>query len=142
MLVKKANLKTIETQNTLFALQQICLPYDQPYKTNTGWWWIAYGDANEPIGFGGIVPSSRWSDCGYLCRAGIVESARGKGIQKRLIRIRVRQALQNGWNWVITDTFENPASANSLIACGFKMFEPTNPWGAKGTLYWRLKLGE
>jgi hypothetical protein len=29
---------------------------------------------------------------------------------------------------------------NSLIAIGFKMFNPTKPWGASMTLYWRLKL--
>jgi hypothetical protein len=27
-----------------------------------------------------------------------------------------------------------------LIACGFKMFEPSQPWGCKDTLYWRKKL--
>jgi hypothetical protein len=27
-----------------------------------------------------------------------------------------------------------------LIACGFKMFEPSKPWGCKDTLYWRKKL--
>jgi hypothetical protein len=27
-----------------------------------------------------------------------------------------------------------------LIAQGFKMFDPTKPWGANMTLYWRLKL--
>jgi hypothetical protein len=23
---------------------------------------------------------------------------------------------------------------------GFRLFDPSVPWGAKGTLYWRLKL--
>jgi hypothetical protein len=41
---------------------------------------------------------------------------------------------------LVTDTHDNPASANSLIARGFKLFDPTKPWGATGTLYWRLKL--
>jgi hypothetical protein len=27
-----------------------------------------------------------------------------------------------------------------LIARGFKLFNPTKPWGADKTLYWRLKL--
>jgi GNAT superfamily N-acetyltransferase len=67
-------------------------------------------------------------------------SHRGQGVQKRLIRARIRQARALGWNWLITDTYLNPASANSLIATGFKMYEPSQPWGAKQTLYWRLKL--
>jgi GNAT superfamily N-acetyltransferase len=140
MKIKRVNLRSLETQITLSALQELCLPYDKPHKTNSGWWWIATSDDNEPIGFAGLVPSTRWSDTGYLCRAGVVPNARGKGLQKNFIRLRARQALTNGYRWLITDTYENPASANSLISVGFKMFEPSVPWGAKGTLYWRLKL--
>jgi GNAT superfamily N-acetyltransferase len=140
MKIKRVNLQSFETQNTLSALQELCLPYDKPHKTNSGWWWIATGDDGEPIAFAGLVPSTRWADTGYLCRAGVVKSARGQGLQKKLIRLRIKQAYTNGWKWVITDTYQNPASSNSLIATGFKLFEPSNPWGANGTLYWRLKL--
>jgi GNAT superfamily N-acetyltransferase len=140
MKLRRINLRSPEAQNTLSALQQICLPYDKPYPTNSGWWWVASDVGDEPIAFAGLVPSVRWTDTGYLCRAGVVPDARGKGLQKKLIRLRIRQAYSNEWKWVITDTYENPASANSLIACGFKMFDPSAPWGAKGTLYWRLKL--
>jgi hypothetical protein len=45
-----------------------------------------------------------------------------------------------GMNWVITDTNENPASANNLIATGFKMFEPSEPWGFKTALYWKYRI--
>jgi hypothetical protein len=45
-----------------------------------------------------------------------------------------------GWNWLITDTTDNFPSANSLISCGYKLFEPTIPWGGKLTLYWRKHL--
>ena len=142
MQIKRANLQSAEAQNVLSALQLICLPYDKPYPTNTGWWWIATNNDCEPIGFAGVVPSMRWADTGYFCRAGVVPDARGKGLQKRLIRVRIRQAKVNGWRWLITDTNENPASSNSLINTGFKLFEPSNPWGADNTLYWRLKLKE
>jgi len=49
-------------------------------------------------------------------------------------------AKEKGMNWLVTDTNDNPASGNSLIACGFKLFEPTVPWAAKGAIYWRMKL--
>lgn len=120
-------------------LQVVCLPSDAPYDISRGYWWIAY-DEDTPCAFAGLVASSRWCDTGYLCRAGVLPTHRGNGIQKKLIRARVRKARKLGWNWLITDTYHNPASANSLIAEGFKMFEPTIPWGAKGTLYWRLNL--
>jgi hypothetical protein len=62
------------------------------------------------------------------------------GLQKRLIRVRERMARELGWAWLITDTFQNPPSANSLISCGFKNFAPTKPWGFAGANYWRKKL--
>lgn len=124
----------------LRALQMSCLPGDTIYETNHGWWYVAYSENMVPVGFAGVVPSIRWGDCGYLCRAGVLSSHRGHGLQKKLIRARVKKARQLGWNWLVTDTYENPASSNSLIATGFKMFDPTKPWGANNTLYWRLKL--
>jgi GNAT superfamily N-acetyltransferase len=70
----------------------------------------------------------------------VLPSHRGHGAQKRLIRARIRQARALGWTWLITDTYQNPVSSNNLIATNFTLFEPTKPWGAEGTLYWRLKL--
>ena len=140
MKIKRIDVRCPEIQSKLDALQKKCLPGDAPSDTTTGWWWIVYDALNLPCAFAGLVPSIRWRDTGYLCRAGVISSHRGQGLQKRLIRARVRQAKALGWNWLITDTYENPASSNSLIACGFKLFEPTKPWGADKTLYWRKKL--
>jgi GNAT superfamily N-acetyltransferase len=140
MKIKRVDIRCSAIQNTLAVLQQKCLPGDTPSDTTTGWWWIVYDALNLPCAFAGLIPSVRWTDTGYLCRAGVLSSHRGQGVQKRLIRARVRQARALGWNWLITDTYQNPASSNSLISTGFKLFEPTKPWGANGTLYWRLKL--
>jgi GNAT superfamily N-acetyltransferase len=124
----------------LIYLQKTCLPADKVYEVSRGFWYVAYSLNGEAIGFAGVVPSTRWSDCMYFCRAGVVYSHRGKGIQKRLIRARVRKAKSLGMNWVVTDTYDNPASANSLISTGFKMFEPSEPWGVKKTLYWKYQI--
>ena len=142
MKIKRVDIRHSQVQNDLSVLQKKCLPADALYETNSGFWWIVYDSINLPCAFAGLVPSVRWADTGYLCRAGVLPSHRGQGVQKRLIRARVRQARALGWRWIITDTYENPASSNSLIACGFKLFEPTKPWGATGTLYWRLNLKE
>lgn len=120
-------------------LQLEILPTDVPASTDKGWWWVAL-QGGLPVGFAGLTRSQRWSDTGYLCRAGVVYTARGKGLQKRLIRVREAKARQLGWNWLITDTTDNPASANSLIACGFKMFIPSKPWGNPTACYWRKDL--
>jgi GNAT superfamily N-acetyltransferase len=138
-MLKRVDIRKESTQERLSALQKICLPYDKPYDTNYGCWWVATKDGRD-IGFAGLVRSVSWTNCGYLCRAGVVASARGRGLQKKFIRVRIRQAKALGWDWLITDTTDNPASANSLIATGFKLFQPTKPWGFKHTLYWRRKL--
>jgi GNAT superfamily N-acetyltransferase len=138
-MIKRVDIRKESVQMKLSVLQNICLPFDKPYDTNFGCWWIASEDGRD-IGFAGLVRSVSWIDCGYLCRAGVVPFARGQGLQKKFIHVRIRQAKALGWKWVVSDTRLNPASANSLISCGFKMFEPTNPWGCKDTLYWRKKL--
>ena len=138
-MIKRVDIRHSRIQNRLSALQGICLPHDEPYDTNFGSWWIVTEDGRD-VGFAGLVRTVTWTDCGYLCRAGVVPAYRGQGLQKKLVYVRIRQAKSLGWKWLITDTTDNPASANSLISCGFKLFKPTKPWGFKNTLYWRKKL--
>jgi GNAT superfamily N-acetyltransferase len=139
MKIQRVDTRLDSVQTRLSVLQKKCLPYDKPYDTNHGYWWIATQDGVD-CAFAGLVCSPWWTDCGYLIRCGVVPDMRGQGLQKKFIRVRIRQAKTLKMNWVITSTFDNPASANSLIACGFKMFNPTRPWMAKHTSYWRLKL--
>ena len=139
MKIKRVDTRQPSVQTRLSALQKKCLPYDKPYDTIHGYWWIATQDGVD-CAFAGLICSPWWSDCGYLIRCGVVPDMRGQGLQKKFIRVRIRQAKALKMNWVITSTYDNPASANSLIACGFKMFDPTKPWMAAHTSYWRLKL--
>jgi predicted acetyltransferase len=139
MQIKRVDIRLDLVQMRLSVLQKKCLPNDKPYDTTSGYWWIATKNGVD-IGFAGLVHSSRWSDCCNLIRAGVVPDHRGQGLQKKFIRVRIRQAKALKMNWIVTSTYDNPASANSLIACGFKMFNPSKPWMAKHTSYWRLKL--
>jgi GNAT superfamily N-acetyltransferase len=123
----------------LSVLHKKCLPHDKTFDFAHGYWWIA-SENDVDCAFAGLIYSSWWSDCGYLIRCGVVSDHRGQGLQKKLIRVRIRQAKALGLRWLITSTYDNPASANSLISCGFKMFNPSKPWMAKNTSYWRLKL--
>ena len=124
----------------LTKLQKRCLPYDEMYAPLIGWWHIVFTEDMQPVAFSGLVPSIRWSDTVYLCRAGVLKEHRGQGIQKRLIQIRLKKAKALGMNWAVTDTYNNPASTNSLVSCGFRLFEPTTPWGDANTLHWRYKI--
>lgn len=115
------------------------LPGDVFPNFAAGWWWVA-SSGDEAVAFAGLTPSARWTDTCYLVRSGVMSRARGNGLQKRMIQVRERFARGRGMRWLITDTFQNPASSNSLIACGFKLFEPRDPWGLNGALYWRKPL--
>ncbi len=121
-------------------LQKLILPYDKPDCTSSGAWWLARDENGAPVAFAGIKQSVHWSDAMYLCRSGVLGRARGKGMQRRLIAVRERHARRLGKNWLISDTTDNPASANSLIGAGFRMYEPSSPWGLKAACYWRKKL--
>jgi GNAT superfamily N-acetyltransferase len=138
--VKKVDTRDLDVVKTLEYLQKKCLPDDDICNVHVGHWWIVYDEFMLPIGFCGMVRSHTWYDCGYLCRAGIVKEWRGNGIQKKLIKAREKHAKKLGWNWLITDTTDNPASSNSLINCGFKLYNPSNPWAYKHSLYWRKRL--
>ena len=106
-----------------------------------GAWWVGY-DVTGPIAFGGIHPSKQHAKTAYLCRVGVVHRARGRGLQKKLIQIRERWARKQGIEWIVTDTApDNPASSNSLISCGYKLWRPKNRWaGYSPALYWRKRL--
>lgn len=125
-------------QDILGILQAECLPADVPYPyKDRDLWWVATDDG-EPVGFAVVSPLSHglW----YMSRAGVVPSARGHGLQKRLIRVRLRAARSAGAAMVITDcTAANVASANSLIACGLRPYTPAHKWALPDSIYWRTK---
>jgi GNAT superfamily N-acetyltransferase len=120
-------------------LHRETFPDDLQPDYSVGMWWVARQDG-KAVGFAGMQDSVRHAKTSYLVRCGLSEEARGRGVQKRLIRARLGAARALGKDWVITSTFDNPASANSLIACGFRMYLPADPWGAQGTLYWKKSL--
>ena len=123
-------------------LQLECLPGDEPEPFRAeSWWWLAIDGAGKVAGFAGMRPSDRWKQTIYLCRSGVLPGYRGQGIQKRLIRARLAKARALGNTHAITDcTTENPASARSLIASGFRPYWPKTPWGLPHSIYWIRKL--
>jgi len=113
-------------------------PNDDMPDWSLGTWWVMF-NKDVPIAFAGIQRSHRWSDSGYLVRAGVMPAERGKGFQKRLIKIREAYAKKQGWKWCITATLDI-RSANNLINCGYHLYKPKNPWLIDGALYWRKQL--
>lgn len=134
--IRRVDGKDKDAAHDLYSLQEACLPSDTPADVSRGYWWIAYDD-DEPVAFGGMYRSVNWDDGVYLVRSGVAESYRGMGLQKRLIRVRLNHAARHGFRHAVTETTLNPASSNSLIACGFKIFAPPRPWGLKDAIYFR-----
>lgn len=133
----------IKFQELLTQLQLTCFKYVvvNPSKEDSIWW-LMYHEG-EPIGFASISPSNTYPNIGvYLSSAGIIPKYRGFGLQKKLIRVRLRYAKALGKKWAISETVLNPQSANNLIACGFRSFQPEKPWSYKDAHYWRKKLNE
>ena len=140
--IRKLDLRKSENRTLLTYLQCKCLPHDAPMPVDCGHWWVAFTESGKPVAFAGLVRSAQWVNAGYLCRAGVLRTYNGHGLQKKLIQARIRQARKLNWEWLITDTTDNPASSNSLISMGFKLYEPSNPWAYKNSLYWRLNVFE
>lgn len=115
-------------------LHRHCFPSDVMPEWSDGSWWITWEDG-KPIAFIGVEPVKSWKESLYISRVGVVQEHQGKGLQ-RLLMNKVCKAAQGLYSFVISSTYENPASANNFIRCGFKTYLPQYPWGAAGTIYW------
>ncbi len=104
-----------------------------------GCWWLAYR-GHEPVGFAGLVPSTHARNSGYFCRVGILRPHCGHRLQLRLMRAMEARARRNGWDYVVSDTTDNPASANNFIKAGYRLYQPEFPWAWANTLYWRKSI--
>ncbi len=126
--------------NTLHAMHALTFPADEHEEYGVGWWWLAYDEAGEPVGFAGMRPALSEPEAVYLSRCGVLSGHRGRGLQRRLLQARLRHAKALRCPAAITTTYCNPPSGNNLIRAGFRLYAPGAPWGSEGTCYWRLSL--
>lgn len=126
-----------ENVRAILALDAKIFPTDDPVDVwdKRAVWWIAPGAA-----YCGIRPTAR-EGLAFLLRAGVVEAYRGQGLQRRMIRTRLRWARTAGFVEVCTYTIPtNPWSSNNLIACGFRLYDPPHRWAGEDTNYWVRKV--
>lgn len=105
-----------------------------------GYWWLVYESTKAPVAFCGLTHALATPNSGYLKRVGVLKPYRGQGLQRRLITVRERKARTLGIKTMITDTTENPPSANSLIRAGYRIFEPLHRWAFNHSIYWKKGL--
>lgn len=118
-----------EVSASIIGMHEKCFP-DLEFQQLHGDWWIAYSrETKAPVGFAGLWPSLRQPGAGYLCRAGVLPEGRGQGLQRKLIKVREREAKKKRWVVLFSDTKPgNAHSLNNLFACGFRSFVPSDPW--------------
>ena len=130
---------TREARAELDWMDRECLPEDEPYpktRRHSHWWVVRSRPDGSPAGFAGSLwwPADRHV---FLCRAGVLPAHRGNRLQRRLVLTRLRHARELGAEGAYTYTHPTSlASANTLIGCGFRLFEPAHAWGGEGMLYW------
>lgn len=136
--IKKATEKDYGTIRKLH--QQTFGGTAEMVSPDVGWWFIIW-NGPTPVAFAGLTHGSRGANYGYFIRAGVLRSHRGHGLQRRLIKARLRQATELGLDYVVTDTTDNPWSGKNLQKSGFSPYEPREKWGLSNTIYWRKSLG-
>lgn len=105
------------------------------------WWEVLLGD--ELVGYAAGVKERGDPKNFVLTRAGVAPEHRGRGLQKRLIRVREAYARSIGCTTVTTYTSTtNLASANNLAHSGYRLYTPDWKWGLNPGLYFIKKLDD
>lgn len=101
--------------------------------------WIAYED-DSPVGFATVKVADEGSSA-FLQRAGVSSSARGAGLQRRLIRVREQWARRQGIKAMLTyTTYENHASISNLLKSGYRFYTPAWHWAGPDVHYYQKRL--
>lgn len=137
IVIKKVDIGKEAIAHCLMYLQTTILPSDTPRPLKGDEWWIAYQNGS-PVGFASYRMIDKTT--AYLSRSGVLYAARGQGIQKRMIRVRVKHAINSGATLILSDTTDNVPSSNSLIAEGFRLYDPVRRWAYEHSNYWRKEL--
>jgi GNAT superfamily N-acetyltransferase len=108
---------------------------DSPLAMKEGsYWWLAYC-GKEVVGFAGLTYYPQLSSA-FLSRVGVLPEYRGLGLQRRFIKARERQSVKDGYFRIVSYTsYDNVASANNLIKCGYRLYIPKFYWGVRNALY-------
>ena len=99
-------------------------------------WWIML-DEGEIVAYCGSIYSKG------ICifnRAWVKKSHRGQGIQRRMIKTRLKAASTFCHIAITYTTLDNFPSANNLINCGFRLYLPEYSYGGSDKLYFQKLL--
>ncbi len=121
------------------ALDARLFPDDEPPHFEGQFWFLGThkGDVACYAGYR-LVDDGKTA---FFTRAGVSPVYQGQGLQKKLLKARLRHAQEQGAVQAITYVVhDNPASLNSLIKVGFSFYEPEEPYEGGPFLYMRKTL--
>jgi GNAT superfamily N-acetyltransferase len=138
--IRKIDAQDDEVLDTLGELHRLTFFDGAPVpEFDQGDWWLALHEA-VPVGFAGVIPSTRAANAGYFSRVGVLRRHCGRGLQLRMMRAIEARARAYGWSCVVSDTTDNIVSANNFIRAGYRLYQPQHPWAWPNTLYWRKSI--
>lgn len=105
---------------------------------NVNWFLAFFG--GDPVAYLGSIASPLIPRATYLARVGVLTAHRGNGLQLRLMRVAERAARREGFESIVSDTTDNPPSANNFIRAGYRIYQPREPWAFASSIYWRKVL--
>ena len=110
------------------------MPADSPHlciKDGSILWLAKTGES-----IAGYCSAIETDSCVFLNSAGVLKYYRGRGLHRRLIRVRAAYAKRAGKPCITYTVVGNTASANNLIREGFLTYEPSYAWVGRGVNYW------
>lgn len=109
-------------------------------KCPNGKHWICY-DEDEPVGFASMKPLTRHEGWWELTATGVLESHRGRGIQRALQRRMAGYIRRQKGKGIVTYTvLHNYPSMMNLLKSGFRFYWPAEPWVGDEVHYFMLAL--
>jgi GNAT superfamily N-acetyltransferase len=123
-----------KVQAVLDRLDSATFPADESYQKTGKYWWVAYR-GSTPVAFAGLKLVDKGQSA-FLCRAGVRQKYRGRGLHRRLIAVRERMGRRLAVSCFLTYTSDNIPSSNNLIRAGYHLYTPTENWAGPGVLYW------
>lgn len=134
-------IRKTSNKDQVLELHKKTFPMDEFDYTPDTQSWLVFDDKNNAVGFCTIRPVRTDKATVFLSRAGLLYSARGKGLHRRMITARLRWAKKNGYKYCITyTTLDNFTSFHNLQKAGFYLYYPDYRYAGKNCLYWCKEL--
>lgn len=105
------------------------------FKLNRDWWVVV--DKNKIIAYCGCLYSE--GVCIFV-RAWVYKKYRGRGLQRRMITVRLNAARKQCYTAITYTLANNIVSANNLIKKKFLLYEPAYKYSGKDVLYFKVDL--